>query len=532
MSVLMGPVLSFRGCEDGNWNLSAVIVTNDPPGNLTTAAGSVPAELLWQQKKGSAHRYIFSFPMTNAPTTGSYTIAGATFEVAIPATATAPRMAYASCNGFSSLKLMKLVDDNNYLWTTMARKHGLPPVQGAAAQDANGPEVKTAKPYHLLLLGGDQVYADSLWETVPAMKAWAEKTWDAGNKATASQTMRKAIDEFYFNLYTDRWSQPAIAQMLARVPTLAMWDDHDLIDGWGSYPDDRQNCDVYDAIWCSASRAFAVFQQHLAKGERRPGTIGAAAADWWEQPAKQESRSGAFSFAYRIGPIAILAVDLRSQRTAETQVVGEKHWNEVYQWIATALPNDVVHLLVMSSIPVIYPGFDTLESLLGFVPGHQDLEDDLRDHWNSVPHKGERIRLVHNLLEVPGRGIRVTLLSGDVHVGAIGEVHSNRAEHAGYEALINQLISSGIVHPSPGAAVVFALQHLLDSEDTIERGIYAAMTKFPGNQTKFIGDRNFVSIEPDEAAAADRDLAKPRLWCNWLVENRRFAYTKVVHPMG
>ena len=33
--------------------------------------------------------------------------------------------------------------------------------------------------------------------------------------------------------------------MLALVPTVAMWDDHDLIDGWGSYPAERQDCAVF-----------------------------------------------------------------------------------------------------------------------------------------------------------------------------------------------------------------------------------------------------------------------------------------------
>jgi hypothetical protein len=527
MPLLMGPVLSFRGCDDGNWNLTAVVVAKNAPGPLTAGGAALQPEILWQQKNGTAFRYSFAFSMGAAKSTGRYSVDGTDYDVAIPAIGEAPRMAYASCNGFSSLKLMKQVDDNNYLWTTMARKHGLP---DAPAQDQDAPEVKEALPYHLLLLGGDQVYADEMWETVPVMKDWAAKSWADGNKAKASDTMRKTLDTFYFDLYTRRWSQPEVARMMARVPAIAMWDDHDLTDGWGSYPVERQNSEVYGAIWNSAVKAFVVFQQHLKEDERRPGTIGQAAPDWWKQTASAaqptESRTGAFSFAYKVAGISILAIDMRSQRTSETQVVGAAHWDEIYRWI-DGLGADVVHLLVMSSIPVVYPGFDTLESLLGFIPGHQDLEDDLRDHWNSKPHKGERVRMVHNLLDLPKKQIRTTLISGDVHVAALGIVESRRADDAkdGAEAVINQLISSGIVHPGPGGAVVFALQHLFDSEDEMDRGIVGRMIQFPGSQARFIGNRNYLSIEPDVG------VARPRLWCNWLAENERFAFTKVVHPL-
>ena len=37
------------------------------------------------------------------------------------------------------------------------------------------------------------------------------------------------------------------------VLTLQMqiWDDHDIWDGWGSYPDRMQNCPVFQGMDCS-----------------------------------------------------------------------------------------------------------------------------------------------------------------------------------------------------------------------------------------------------------------------------------------
>lgn len=70
--------------------------------------------------------------------------------------------------------------------------------------------------------------------------------------------------------------------------------------------------------------------------------------------------------------------------------------------------------------------------------------------------------------------------------------------------------------------VLFALTHLLDSIDEIDRVVVARMTKFPGTTTAYIGGRNFLSLEPD-----DQD----RIWANWIVENEKDLYTKVLHPV-
>src|SRR3546814_20870983 len=89
--------------------------------------------------------------------------------------------------------------------------------------------------------------------------------------------------------------------MLASIPSIMMWDDHDLIDGWGSYPDDRQECDVYQkTIWPAAERAFRTFQQQLSVGEAAPNSI--------------SSRYG-FTLGHVIGGLAVLVLDRSDERS-------------------------------------------------------------------------------------------------------------------------------------------------------------------------------------------------------------------------
>ena len=92
----------------------------------------------------------------------------------------------------------------------------------------------------------------------------------------------------------------------------------------------------------------------------------------------------------------------------------------------------------------------------------QALEDDLKDHWHSRSHKVERLRLIHRLLQfAEKKETRVTLLSGDVHVGAVGVIESQRAGSMNNHAnVIHQLTSSGIVHPAPPPLLSYALQFL------------------------------------------------------------------------
>ena len=72
------------------------------------------------------------------------------------------------------------------------------------------------------------------------------------------------------NQNTDRIEQfrAEVADMLATVPTLMMWDDHDIFDGWGSLMD-RTEFD--ERLYRAAERVFVEYQ-HL----RNPGTTFAA----------------------------------------------------------------------------------------------------------------------------------------------------------------------------------------------------------------------------------------------------------------
>ncbi|MEE9250488.1 MAG: alkaline phosphatase D family protein [Alphaproteobacteria bacterium] len=496
MQKIMGPVLGFRGAGDEKWRLSALLVTegNGAPGNLVIEDDGSPREAdepvrLKTLAGKKVWRYDFEVPRTARARKLTYTLSGSQekYSFVVPALGAPQRFAYASCNGFSDPRDMKKVDDKNGRWKHMARKH-------------------RARPYHLLLMGGDQVYADTIWETVPSMKAWVEERAATRNKAKFTPAMRQQVEAFYMDLYCSRWSQPESARMFASIPSLMMWDDHDIFDGWGSYGKKEQGSAVYQGIFGIAREYFTVFQQRV-----KPGA----------QPAGALCKKGNFTYLHCLGDIALLALDMRSERS-QAQVLSDKSWRAIYAELDSL--KGCKHLLVLSSIPVVHPDFSLVESIFGIIPGRQSLEDDLKDHWHSRTHKAERLRLIHRLLKFADtKDTRVTLLSGDVHVGAVGAIESRRAgAKASHANVINQLTSSGIVHPAPPALMSYALEHLSRNPEQVDRGITASMLEFHGMRRRFIMARNWLGLEPDRAG---------RIWANWYVEGEDAPYTKVIHTV-
>ncbi len=502
MAIKLGPILKFCGSDNIVWKISVLLVSEGsdetPAVNIESGGArmDIKPRLLksWPdaaQPKYRVWKYEIDVPQAASAQQVSYNVNQVKYEFSVPAKNAPPVSAYGSCNGFSDPKLMKRISDKNALWKKMKERHGI-------------------CHYNLLLLGGDQIYSDSMWELLDSLKAWTELNGDARNKAAFSDGMKAEVDSFFIETYIARWSQPEVAEMMSSIPTVMMWDDHDIFDGWGSYPAEQQSSSVYQGIFKIAREYFQLFQ--LQSNTDHPA-------------ATILSKQDNFSYAFRVGPYGVLVLDLRSERTA-TQVMSLQSWGEVYGWLDKQ--QDCKHMLVMSSIPVVHPDFSTLEALLCALPGQQELQDDLQDHWRSRSHQQERLRFIQRLLgwSTAKTGGRATILSGDVHVGAWGIIDAPVTDTRPNARVMNQLTSSGIVHPPPPAIALFYLERMADRTEKLPAGITTTMSKIPGASGCYIGARNYLSLEPDDAPSGGN-----RLWANWWVEGETIAYTQTIDPV-
>ena len=402
----------------------------------------------------------------------------------VPAHGEKPKILYASCNGFSSADLANKTERPYALWEKLQEEH-------------------TGAPYALMIMGGDQLYADEMWSTVPTLKEWSKLPRKDKVKRQVSKPMLQQIDRFYDGLYQQRWNDPVMSEMLASIPNIMMWDDHDIFDGWGSYPDDLQNCPVFKAIYASARQYFELLQM---RSRRNASLLNRDAAH--------------FAFALQFRGYHILALDNRAERTLQ-QVMSRQQWDDVLRH----LDSKVTHgdLLLLSAVPVVYRDFSFTESALDATPWDEELTDDLKDHWRAKEHQGERARLIMRLLDNVGRrqqqgNARTVILSGDVHIGCLGVVNDRR--DAQRSRKIHQVVSSGIVHPAPSRIAWYGIMAVTNDKTehlNEDKSIEIAMLK-PYSSDQYLRTRNYVSLQEGN----DR-----KLWLNWICESK----DKPVYPL-
>jgi phosphodiesterase/alkaline phosphatase D-like protein len=395
-----------------------------------------------------------------------------------------PRMAYVSCNGFSDYKLMQTTEIPYALWERLEQQHG-------------------EQAFSLMMMGGDQVYADSVWgdSGIKQLETWRALNLKDKLKQKPSKTTLDQLDQFYCQLYCKNWQKnPSMAKALASIPTVMMWDDHDIFDGWGSYPAELQNCEMYQAIYAAAAKHFELFQLR----------------GFAYNKSKLSAKQTHYSFGLKFRGYTVLAMDNRSERSI-SEIMKPAHWNDINQYLDNIKED---HVLVMAGVPVVYRDFSFVEKTMDATPWTEELTDDLKDHWRAKEHQGERARLIMRLLgNAKNRANkRTVILSGDVHVGCLGVIKDTSGATP---VTVHQLVSSGIVHPAPTAmewagitATTNDRPETLDENGQIQMNMLTAF-----GAGKYFRTRNYLTLQ---------EGSDNKLWANWICENNE----KPVYPLG
>ena len=531
MRILLGPVLHHEPpTGPATWRFSVHVMTDIPDTAATPvtcrfadAAVTVAAPVLvaaFPEQSRTVWAFVIEVARTAVEQHLAYTVSlgedSRTFDgVAVPALAQMPRTAFFSCNGFSSAAVMRQTADPNALWIRMLAEHR----QGMAAPTRDVP-----CGVHVLLGGGDQLYADML----PALADLdAMSSRDLRRLKSSGMRRQRALRE-YLDLYTVRWSHPDVAAMLGRVPGVFTWDDHDIFDGWGSHGRDIQENEAYLDVYFAARAAFRALQLGGDPSGRSPTLV----------KGPVHATAGPFVQFVRLHAgndvVDVLLTDSRSERTPE-QVFSATQWELLRAQLDAPAPAPLHrrHLLVVSSIPVVYLRFRAVGWILRRVPGVQEIEDDLLDQWEHPAHLNERARFILSLLQHQKKtGCRVTILSGDVHAGALGRIESTRSDHrqdgSQEPARITQITSSGIVHPSPSSWQRSVLELLgTEGDDEVASGVTTRMLAID-SETDRLWTRNFLLLDFEGAS-----MSTPhQLWARFVPEGRRSPRSLTIPPLA
>lgn len=490
--LVLGPNLKFVSLVDNIYKISIMIVTSVPspensPFALNYKVGTntqladkqprpVPFELFYQRETPEQsppssdpssslyfYRVILELPQDpEQELVVAYEISpigNQSYHFFVPSAAANFNIVTFSCNGFSLA-----TDTYDYpasLWLDVLREHN-------------------RQHYHVMLGGGDQLYADSVKLFSSELKKWTELS--NGHSKRLMQSLEKLKQELedYYTIHYLNWfgygwwkgkcdvptEQPLLPLLMTTIPLVNIFDDHDIIDGFGSYHDLTMSSPVFVAIGNIAYKYYMLFQHHINPEEK----IHIELNHWILGPKpgpyiKQRNHS---TYTKLGKNIALLGLDCRTERKLD-EIVLPATYKTVFSRLQQEIDSsngEITHLLVMLGVPMLYPRLVWLEYLLssaimkpvrkiaekgvinkGLVnefDGGVEVLDDLNDHWCARHHKHERNKLILDLHEFAAKnGVRITLLSGDVHLAAVGRLRSKIHHNPGYHLLDPKGVEAG-----------------------------------------------------------------------------------------
>lgn len=405
--------------------------------------GEFPGEMIHKEKDFAFYRFTIDLLLTNVEQVVKYSINGESkpyFSFFIPSVDQTMNILSFSCNGFSlNADTFKY---KNSLWYDLLRNHA------------------TLHHYHVAIGGGDQLYSDKVKLVSEEFKESLK------HKHFFNDALDEQLENFYLSNYTSwfgqgHWIGPNGKTLqalfpiaLASIPFVNIYDDHDIIDGYGTYKDSTMSSPLFKGLGETAFKYYLLFQHHTSPFEKNQSLekswiFGAQRGPFINEYAR--------SLYIRLGKsVAFLGMDCRTERK-NNQVVLEKSYDLMFHRLQKELElesgKQIKHLLVLLGVPIAYPRLVWLEKLLkspilaparmmaeqglinrGLVnefDGAIEVVDDLEDHWCAANHKHERNRLVGRLQYFGAKNkIRITILSGDVHLGAIGRFKSRIHKHS------------------------------------------------------------------------------------------------------
>ncbi|KAI1305404.1 hypothetical protein EDD11_004995 [Mortierella claussenii] len=472
-----GPLLRYQNMDlqHGYWIGSVMMVSKassygQPPPVLTWSDGrSAPQHVTAQAVDNFQQSVFWRFALVipqdpHATKKITYSVnQGPQYWFFIAGRSESFRWMFYSCNGFSSTTDAVAIGGANPLWNDVLAKH-------------------TEHPYHVMIGGGDQLYCDSLLSEKEMLEWLSLSAIIEREKTICHPHWRDTIERYYFNRYCTWFSKGTYGQALAAIPTINMWDDHDTIDGYGSYPESTQKSPVMSTIGEVSRRFYLLFQQHTTPTlVPQHGFFSAGVGE---------------NILTSLGPsTSILVLDARSERTKNV-VCSEQTYDIAFTKMYHEIPQGTRHLLVQLGVPIAYPRLVFAENLMGSVGsvlgnlagakkvvnklnGEPELLDDLNDHWTAKAHKAERNKFITRLQNFANdRKIRVTFISGDVHCAGVGRFHAKISPPEQDPQLMYQVISSAIVNEPPPDGVI-RLLHFQDKVHILEGRVKTYEDMYP-----------------------------------------------------
>jgi len=260
----------------------------------------------------------------------------------VPARGESMNIMFHSCNGFSLS-----VDSNNFsgpdpLWRDVLNNH-------------------QTRPFHVMIGGGDQIYNDAVIGNTTIFHDWLMiKNPLHKHNAFFTEEMQDELEGFYLERYSMWFSQGLFGLANSQIPMVNMYDDHDIIDGFGSYPHHFMNSPVFSGLGNVAFKYYMLFQHQSVPDETE-----ASEPSWTlgVKPGPYINELNRSLFMNLGAKVALLAVDCRTERKRD-EVLREDTWKKIMdRCYAGIRKGETEHLLVLLGVPIAYPRLVWLENM-------------------------------------------------------------------------------------------------------------------------------------------------------------------------
>jgi hypothetical protein len=256
LDIICGPLINYKHLSEELsdtpvWHGSVLVVTKPDqaqPELVLKSVGALhaqgqtqssgqdrrfPGEKLFHDSQKAFFRFLIDLPLEDYEANWEYSFTqssnAAPKVFSVPSKQQSMRILFHSCNGFSVG-----TDEDAWsgpaLWNDVIRTH-------------------QQKPFHVMIGGGDQIYNDNVRVGDGPLKEWTNE----GNPRKRGawpfdEDLRSRCDNHYYNNYIRWYGMEPFKSANSIIPQLNIWDDHDIIDGFGSYTDHFMKCHVFRGI--------------------------------------------------------------------------------------------------------------------------------------------------------------------------------------------------------------------------------------------------------------------------------------------
>ncbi|MEN2394533.1 alkaline phosphatase D family protein [Pseudomonas halotolerans] len=300
--------------------------------------------------------------------------------------------------------------------------------------------------------GGDQVYVDCQnSKHFPDIWEWLKDNKDdlITESSIDGKLDTKKLDAYLLNLYRwyyrVYWKFPHLQEAFSKFPQYMIWDDHEIMDGWGSrkyseriaiisrfFKRDDKATDrkLVNSMWTAARTAYFEYAH-----SHNPNT-------GISKDSLNEPDSCIWDYSFENGGIPFYMLDLRGHHDVENAekknfLLGTKQIERFEAWLKANenLPSPL--LFVISPVPFVH-----WKSVVLTVGSWIDsAKDDCMDEWDHRKNHAERNLLLECIFQTLDKsGKTLVFISGDVHCAAAFRLSHNKY----HKASVYQVTSSAI----------------------------------------------------------------------------------------